>query len=351
MFLQDIFRLSDILSVVSCHLGICHIKIIRLTCKELSMITNADARHMSMSDTTAKYAHADLQPSGAFRIKSRVGLHYADIRALPGLRHLHSAPLPIVSMSFKGASFIGRAWAPYREVHEMQSQCRDFIDAKLRSEYGIKDLFYPASDILSAGNVWINSLDQKSNYFGDGDVTVLELTLDRGFVVVGGGKFRLSIFFKPIFESVGVEIQSDSPTSNKCALLLSNGAFRFNTLDGQMSVDIRSISDVRRLMMCCYSEDTSPLISMLYNGDMYIGKEWGNGGRSFAAFSESNDMFLPGSTVFQDLAGGVWISKLQHNVDNFYDGTLFTVLELKLDRGEQVQHGGEFCLRLLFTRI
>ena len=90
---------------------------------------------------------------------------------------------------------------------------------------------------------------------------------------------------------------------------------------------------------------------MLNNGNRYVGREWGNGGRSFAALSESDSMFLPESTVLLDLAGGAWLSKLQHNVDNFYDGNLFTVLELTLDRGEEVEHGGVFSLRLLFTRI
>jgi hypothetical protein len=345
MLLTDIICLSDILPIVSSHLGIRDIKCIRATSKELSTTTNADARHMSMSETTAKYAHADLLENGAFRLKSRVGLHYADIRALPGIRRLHSTPLPIVSMMFRGVSFIGRVWAPGIR--------KDFIDAKIGAEYNIHQLFHPASSVLSAGNIWINKLEQIRPY-DDGDAMLLklELMLDRGFVAVDGGKFHLSVIFEPIFKNV--IRQSDSHANNKRPLLLSNGAFRFHTLDGQMSADIRSIPGAPRLMSNYHDEDdylSRPLLSMLYNGDRYVGREWGNGGRSFAALSESDGMFLPESTVLLDLAGGAWLSKLQHNVDNFHDGNLFTVLELTLDRGEQVEHGGVFSLRLLFTRI
>jgi hypothetical protein len=245
-------------------------------------------------------------------------------------------------MMFRGVSFIGAVWA----LHEQSLTWRT-------SEFG--KLFQPASDVLSTGNIWINKIDQTGDFPGDGDDMLLELTLDRGFVVVDGGKFHFSVIFEPIFKSIGdVILQSDSHANNKRPLLLSNGAFRFHTLDGQMSADIRSISGVRRLMRHTSDEDeplNRPLLSMLNNGNRYVGREWGNGGRSFAALSESDSMFLPESTVLLDLPGGAWLSKLQHDVDNFYDGTLFTVLELTLDRGEQVEHGGLFSLRLLFTRI
>lgn len=339
---------SDILPIISSYLGICDINCIRATSKELSTTTNADAIQMSMSETTAKYAHADLLENGAFRLKSRVGLHYADIRALPGIRRLHpphsTQEIPIVSMMFRGVSFIGRFWAPGIR--------NDFMDAKIDAENNIHQLFHPASAVLSAGNIWINRIEQIRLGGNGGRVLMLELTLDRGFVAVDGGKFHLSIIFEPIFDNV--ILQSDSHANNKRPLLLSNGAFRFHTLDGQMSADIRSISGADRLMSDYYEEGDylcRPLLSMLYHGDMYVGREWGNGGRNFFALSESDRMFLPESTVLLDLAGGAWLSKLQHNVDNFYDGNLFTVLELTLDRGEEVEHGGVFSLRLLFTRI
>jgi hypothetical protein len=247
-------------------------------------------------------------------------------------------------MMFRGVSFIGRFWAPGIR--------NDFMDAKIDAENNIHQLFHPASAVLSAGNIWINRIEQIRLGGNGGRVLMLELTLDRGFVAVDGGKFHLSIIFEPIFDNV--ILQSDSHANNKRPLLLSNGAFRFHTLDGQMSADIRSISGADRLMSDYYEEGDylcRPLLSMLYNGDMYVGREWGNGGRNFFALSESDGMFLPESTVLLDLAGGAWLSKLQHNVDNFYDGNLFTVLELTLDRGEEVEHGGVFSLRLLFTRI
>ena len=349
MLLPDIIRLPDVLPIISSQLGIHHIKILRSTCRELSMITNADGVQMSMSDTTAKYAHADRLQNGALRLKSRVGLHYADIHDLPGIRHLHpAARLPIVSMTYKGISFIGRIWCPRR--------FRDFIDARAFDSNGLNKLFHPASEIFSAGNIWINRLDQDSDCF-DADqetVTLLELTLDRGYVVVDGGYFHLTIIFYPVFERIGDVIPSDSASNNKRAMLLSNGAFRFNTLNGEMSVDICSISGVYTIMMCYLDEFTvhRPLISMLYNGKVYVGREWGDGSvRSFTAFSESDNMFLPDSTVLHDLAGGVWISRLQHNVDKFHDGTLFTLLELTIDRGEHAEHGGEFRMQFLFTPI
>ena len=332
MALPDILSRSDILPIVASFLGIRDIKCIRAASKELSTNINADARHMSMSETTATYAHADLLENGAFRVKSRVGLHHADIRALPGIRRLHSSPLPIVSMLFRGVSYIGRFWSPGEPSWTAR----------------MHELFHPFSDMLSAGNIWIDNL--YNIRLEDSNVLMLELTLDRGFVRVDAGIVYLDTPFEPIFESIAGHVQSDANT--KRPLLLSNGAFRFRTLDGHLTADIRSISSVRRLMMEYRDGPVHrPLLSMLYNGDKYVGRECGNGGRSFAALSESDSMFLPESTVLLDLAGGAWLSKLQHDVDNFYDGTLFTVLELTLDRGEQVEHGGLFSLRLLFTRI
>jgi hypothetical protein len=53
--------------------------------------------------------------------------------------------------------------------------------------------------------------------------------------------------------------------------------------------------------------------------------------------------------VLQDLAGGVWISNITHNVNHFGDGVLYTVLILTLDRMNTATYPGEFRLRLVFT--
>ena len=184
MALPDILSRSDILPIVASFLGICNIKCIRAASKELSTSINADARHMSMSETTATYAHADLLKNGAFRVKSRVGLHYADIRALPGIRRLHSTPLPIVSMLFRGVSYIGRFWSPGEPSWTAR----------------MHELFHPFSDMLSAGNICIDNL--YNIRLEDSNVLMLELTLDRGFVRVDAGIVYLDTPFEPIFESV-----------------------------------------------------------------------------------------------------------------------------------------------------
>jgi hypothetical protein len=136
------------------------------------------------------------------------------------------------------------------------------------------------------------------------------------------------------------------------AVLLPNGAFRLTSLLDKQSVDIRAIPGMNSLMFEANHLNpmgNNPIISMKFNGETFVGRPWGGRGRCFMDTNLTNEMFRSDSTVL--LAGNVWISKLDHDVDFFNNNTLHTVLSLMLDRGYVVVDCGMYPLEIVFTRV
>jgi hypothetical protein len=136
------------------------------------------------------------------------------------------------------------------------------------------------------------------------------------------------------------------------AVLLPNGAFRLTSRLDLQSVDIRAIPGMNSLMFEANHLNpmgNNPIVSMKFNGETFIGRPWGGRGCSFMDTNLTNEMFRSDSTVL--LAGNVWISKLDHDVDFFNNNTLHTVLSLMLDRGYVVVDCGMYPLEIVFTRV
>ena len=136
------------------------------------------------------------------------------------------------------------------------------------------------------------------------------------------------------------------------AVLLPNGAFRLSSRLGLQSVDIRALPGMNPLMFEANHLNptgNNPIVSMKFNGETFIGRPWGGRGTCFMDTNKTNEMFRPDSTIL--LAGNVWISKLDHDIDFFNNNTLHTVLRLTLDRGYVVVDCGKYHLDIVFTRV
>ena len=363
MFLSNIINSPDTLPFVACRLEFINLHALRETCREFKTSITTDLLAKREPEAFAKYAHATLQPNGAFQLNSRFGLHTVYIQALPGLlplmvesTHMTSMrypgmadrvnPLscnPVIAMQFNGETFIGRPWGGVSG--------RDFLETRKT-----KEMFKSTSTVLLVGNVWISKLIQ-TNFFGDNiTYTVLQITLDRGNAVPESGEFRLQMIFTPVGASTIDVVQANADANEKRALRLPNGAFRFKGLRFHDTVDVRLIPFIDNIMIEAKQLGLirhNPFISMVHNGNIYVGRSWGvsHGGRDYRHLSESMNMFHPDSTVILDLAGGVWISGMSINIDFFSTGPNSTVLELTLDKGVNIVSGGMYHMQLIFTRI
>ena len=356
VLLHDLISSPDILPFIACHVYPIHMHALQMTCVQLNKNMkniSSDVQKKCRENAIIKYAHAVLLPSGAFQLNTYLGFQTLCIRALPGMNPLmFEANLmnamglnPVVSVMLNGTTFIGRPWG---------GRGRDFMNTYLT---GV--MFDPKAGVLSSGDVWISSLDHKVDFFGKGLLfTELELTLDRGYVAANAGKFLQRIILTPVESSVGKVVEADLVPHNRSkprAHLTTNGAFRFYNLEHRLTADIRLITGFDNLMVEAKSVANSmhsPVLSMLHDGELYVGRPWGCDGRTFLAQPEAPGMFHSDSKVLLQLAGGAWIRELKHEVDHFRNGTLHTVLDLTLHTGDVISHGGGvFNVKLIFTKI
>lgn len=167
---------------------------------------------------------------------------------------------------------------------------------------------------------------------------------------------NLRMTCKPLSGSINVAVQTksvqDALAKYAHAVLLPNGAFRLNSRLGKHTVDIRALPGMQPLMVEANHMNPmgqNPVVSMRLNGERYIGRPWGGGGRDFLDTGETGRLFRSNETILQDLAGGVWINGLNPNANFFGDGNIFTTLFLTLDRGNIPVGGGRRQLMLVFT--
>ena len=356
VLLHDLISSPDILPFIACHVYPIHMHALQMTCVQLNKNMkniSSNVQKKCRENAVVKYAHAVLLPSGAFQLSTYLGFQTLSIRALPGINQLMiEANLmnpgglnPFVSVMLNGSVFIGRLWG---------GRGRDFMDTYLT---GV--MFDPTAGVLSTGDVWISTLDHRVDSFGKGLLfTELELTLNRGYVALNAGKFLQRIILTPMESSVGNVVYADLVPHNRSkprAHLTTNGAFRFYNLEHRLNVDIRLITGFDDLMVEAKSVAHfrhSPILSMLHNGELYVGRSMGCREQSFLVQPEALGMFHSDSKVLLQLAGGAWIRELEHEVDHFRDGTLYTVLDLTLHTGDVISHGGGvFNVKLIFTKI
>ena len=170
---------------------------------------------------------------------------------------------------------------------------------------------------------------------------------------------NLRLVCKQLAESVDATVRAksvqDAIARYTRAVLLPNGAFRLHSRFGVHTVEIRAIPGMNQLMVEANYVNplrSNPVLSMRLNGVVYIGRPWGaGGGRDFSLTGEPMTMFMSNATALQNLAGGVWITNLDTRADFFGDGTLYTVLQLTLDRGNTPTFPGPYRMQLVFTPV
>ena len=139
------------------------------------------------------------------------------------------------------------------------------------------------------------------------------------------------------------------------AVLLPNGSYQLHSRFGVHTMEIRAIPGMHQLMVeanYVNPRGSNPVLSMKLNGVAFIGRPWGaGGGRDFSLTGEQMTMFMSNATALQNLAGGVWITNLDTRANFFGDGTLYTVIQLTLDRGNIPTFPGQYRMQLVFTLV
>ena len=149
------------------------------------------------------------------------------------------------------------------------------------------------------------------------------------------------------------------------AARLPNGALCLHSSLGvhTLSVVTSPISDFifRDLRRLPYGPELerahNPMLLVRLNGDAYVARAWAGNNRvdgqapwphaqDFMVFGKTHELFLPESTLLQKLAGGAWISRVNHNVVWEGSNHTCTTIHLTLHKSYVVVSGGEFKLQL-----
>ncbi len=147
------------------------------------------------------------------------------------------------------------------------------------------------------------------------------------------------------------------------AVQLPSGAYRLHSRFGEHTMDV-TVPILTTLMFpeLFYPSQYGPSLHMRLDGVEYVARAWPgtdvtNGwnlwqrAQDFTTTGEADQLFLPGSTILQELAGGAWISRVNHDVVYFGSNLTCTIVHLTLHKSYVMVDGGVFKLQLVCTPI
>ena len=141
-------------------------------------------------------------------------------------------------------------------------------------------------------------------------------------------------------------------------VLLPSGAFRLHSRGGLHTIDVAVPALTRQVFPEGSDTQYGPVLLVRLNNVAYTarawegthvvdGEAWWPPAQDWMNTGLANRLFLPETTILQDLAGGAWISRV--DLDSAFYGTHHrcTIVHLTLHKSFVMVDGGEFKLQLV----
>jgi hypothetical protein len=146
------------------------------------------------------------------------------------------------------------------------------------------------------------------------------------------------------------------------AVQLPNGAYRLHSRFGEHTMHVAVPMLTTLMFPELFYPSYGPPLHMRLDGAEYVARAWPGtdvtdgrtlwpNAQDLTATGESDQLFLPGSTILQELAGGAWISRVNHDVVYFGSNLTCTTVHLTLHKSYVMVDGGAFKLQLICTPI
>jgi hypothetical protein len=370
--LSSIMCCSDTALLIAQALEIHHMRMLGSASKLLHETTTSGVLKEHEQKMMVRNTQAELLPNGAHRLRSPLGMHTLDVAVshticliFPDFRKEPYGPQvsgtfnPTLLMTLDSNPYIARIWAddqligtvPWPPMHDATT---------LRTA---NRLFHPESTILQnlLGGAWISTVNHGVAMNGPHRTcTIVHAIIDNTFVAAEGKRLHLRLICAPLpaAKTSKVDFAGDMPTAQTSrAEQLPSGAFCLRSLDGKHTL-VATASPTAAMFfpdlimqnpMLLLRLDGAPYVARVTPGnDEATGPAQWTRAQDFVRTGFADDLFRINSTILQELAGGAWISRVDHNVAwRGADHTFCTTVHLVLDKTCVVVNGGRYNLQLV----